>query len=292
MTREGKMKKLWIKATGILTVLCMAAAVTAHFAVGYAAEAKQEGIPVSILMYHSILKDPQRAGMHVLSPDTLEQDMKYLKDHGYTTVSIQQLADYVYKDIPLPEKPVVLTFDDGYLNNLTYVLPLLEKYEMKATISIVGAYTEQAEKEDDENPNYAYLKKQRIAELAQSEWVEIGAHSYDMHGQQERKGSAKNKGESTGQYQALFRADTERCLALLAECGIQAKVYAYPYGAISAESEPVLKDLGFCASLSCREKPNYITKDPDCLWQLGRYNRPSGVSTETFMQRALGEGAK
>ena len=81
-------------------------------------------------------------------------------------------------------------------------------------------------------------------------------------------------------------------MALLAECGVDANVYAYPYGAISAESEPVLKDLGFYASLSCREKPNYITKDPDCLWQLGRYNRPSGISTETFMQRALGEDTK
>lgn len=128
--------------------------------------------------------------------------------------------------------------------------------------------------------------------MAQSGRFEIGVHSYDMHGQKTRKGSAKNKGESTGQYQAVFRADTEQCLALLAECGVDANVYAYPYGAISAESEPVLKDLGFYASLSCREKPNYITKDPDCLWQLGRYNRPSGISTETFMQRALGEDTK
>ena len=286
------MKQTWKKITMGLAAACALAAATVHFAVGHAAEAQKEGVLVPILLYHSILKDPQRAGMHVLSPDTLEQDLRYLKDHGYTTVSIQQLIDAVYQDAPLPEKPVVLTFDDGYLNNLTYVLPLLEKYDMKATISIVGAYTEQAEREDDENPNYAYLKKQRIAEMAQSGRFEIGVHSYDMHGQQTRKGSAKNKGESTGQYQAVFRADTEQCVALLAECGVDANVYAYPYGAISAESEPVLKELGFCASLSCREKPNYITKDPDCLWQLGRYNRPSGVSTETFMQRALGEDTK
>lgn len=286
------MKQRWKKMTMGLAAVCVLAATAAHLAVGHAAEAQGEGIPVSILMYHSILKDPQRAGQHVLSPDTLEQDLRYLKEQGYTTVFMQQIIDYVYRDVPLPEKPVVLTFDDGYLNNLTYVLPLLEKYDMKATLSIVGAYTEQAERENDENPNYAYLKKQRIAEMAQSGRIEIGAHSYDMHGQQTRKGSARKKGESAGQYQAAFRADTERCLALLAECGVQANVYAYPYGAISAESEPVLREMGFLASLSCREKPNYITKDPDCLWQLGRYNRPSGVSTETFMEKALGKGAK
>ncbi len=209
------MKQTWKKITMGLAAACALAAATVHFAVGHAAEAQKEGVLVPILMYHSIFKDPQRAGMHVLSPDTLEQDLRYLKDHGYTTVSIQQLIDAVYQDAPLPEKPVVLTFDDGYLNNLTYVLPLLEKYDMKATISIVGAYTEQAEREDDENPNYAYLKKQRIAEMAQSGRFEIGVHSYDMHGQQTRKGSAKNKGESTGQYQAVFRADTEQCVALL-----------------------------------------------------------------------------
>ena len=215
------MKQTWKRITMGLAAACALAAATVHFAVGHAAEAQKEGVLVPILMYHSILKDPKRAGMHVLSPDTLEQDLRYLKDHGYTTVSIQQLIDAVYQDAPLPDKPVVLTFDDGYLNNLTYVLPLLEKYDMKATISIVGAYTEQAEREDDENPNYAYLKKQRIAEMAQSGRFEIGVHSYDMHGQKTRKGSAKNKGESTGQYQAVFRADTEQCVALLAECGVE-----------------------------------------------------------------------
>ena len=149
------MKQTWKRITMGLAAVCTLAAATVHFAVGHAAEAQKEGVLVPILMYHSILKDPQRAGMHVLSPDTLEQDLRYLKDHGYTTVSMQQLLDAVYQDAPLPDKPVVLTFDDGYLNNLTYVLPLLEKYDMKATISIVGAYTEQAEREDDENPNYA-----------------------------------------------------------------------------------------------------------------------------------------
>ena len=60
--------------------------------------------------------------------------------------------------------------------------------------------------------------------MAQSGRFEIGVHSYDMHGQKTRKGSAKNKGESTGQYQAVFRADTEQCVALLASVVFLEKV--------------------------------------------------------------------
>ena len=98
----------------------------------------QAGVRVPILMYHSVLKNPKMAGMYVVSPDTLEQDLKYIKKKGYTTVFVRELTEYVYQNAPLPEKPVVITLDDGYLNNLTYVLPLLEKYDMKATISVVG----------------------------------------------------------------------------------------------------------------------------------------------------------
>ena len=65
------MKQTWKKITMGLAAACALAAATVHFAVGHAAEAQKEGVLVPILMYHSILKDPQRAGMHVLSPDTL-----------------------------------------------------------------------------------------------------------------------------------------------------------------------------------------------------------------------------
>ena len=282
------MKKGWQALASIIMMMGILAVAGTQFATeSVSAQAKQEGIPVPILMYHSVLKDPQRAGKHVVSPSVLEQDMKYLKNRGYTTVFVQQLIDYVYQGVPLPEKPVILTFDDGYLNNLTYVLPLLEKYDMKATISIVGAYTERAEEENDENPNYAYLKKQRIYEMVQSGRIEIGVHSYDLHRQQDRKGASKKKGESTGQYQTMFRQDTQKAVSLLKESGVTPTVYTYPYGAISQESEPILKELGFQASLSCWERMNYLTRDPQKLWQLGRYNRPSGISTESFMQKVL-----
>ena len=71
----------------------------------------------------------------MLSPAQFESDLKYLKENGYHTVVVQDLIDYVEKGVPLPEKPVMLTFDDGYYNNYYYAFPLLEEYDAKIVIS-------------------------------------------------------------------------------------------------------------------------------------------------------------
>lgn len=64
-------------------------------------------------MYHSVLKDQKMDGKYVVSPTEFENDLIYLKEHGYTTIFLQELVDYVYSGAALPEKPVVITFDDG-----------------------------------------------------------------------------------------------------------------------------------------------------------------------------------
>ena len=118
----------------------------------------EDYIDVPIIMYHSILKDPSRSNKYTVTPAVLEEDLKYIKDKGYTTVTIADLISYVYDDSPLPEKPIVLTFDDGHYNNYGYLFPLLEKYDMKAVISIVGSYTDKFTETDEANLNYSYLR--------------------------------------------------------------------------------------------------------------------------------------
>lgn len=249
----------------------------------------QTGIPVPILMYHSILKDPAKAGKYTVSPSVLESDLQYLKDHGYTTIFVQDLIDYVYLGTELPDKPVILTFDDGYLNNLTYVLPLLEQYDCRATISVVGSYCQRWTDMNDPNPNYAYLTWDDVKTLAQSGRVEIGNHTYDMHALGARRGCAQKKGESDEVYQSLLYNDLSHLQQdLQTNSGVSCRVFAYPFGSISKNAQSVLESLGFQASLSCSETISYVTRDPASLWNLGRFNRPSHLSTETFMHKALG----
>lgn len=60
-----------------------------------------------------------------------------------------ELINYVYNDASLPEKPIIITFDDGYYNNLSYAVPLLHKYNMKAVVSIVGEYSDRYTESDE-----------------------------------------------------------------------------------------------------------------------------------------------
>lgn len=245
-----------------------------------------EGIRLPIIMYHSILKDNARTGKYIITPSSLEQDMIYLKEHGYQTVVIADLIAYVYEDVPLPEKPVMLTFDDGHYNNLTYLEPLLAEHDMKAVVSAVGSYTQTYTDNKDKNPGYAYLSWDDLKGLNERGYIEIQNHSYDMHKNTDRHGAKRKQGESLEVYRGALSDDVMRMNQCLKEkSGIKSTCFTYPFGQISGESEDILKELGFKATLSCYEKMNYITKDPQCLYQLNRYNRPGNSSTAEFMRR-------
>ncbi|MDO4564242.1 MAG: polysaccharide deacetylase family protein [Clostridia bacterium] len=249
-----------------------------------------DSVSLPIIMYHSVLKDDAKWGDYCVSPETIREDLLYLKREGYQTIFVADLIAYT-EGKPLPQKPVMITFDDGYYNNLTYVLPILEELEMKAVISVVGSYTEAYSETYDPNPNYAHLSYADISLMAETGRIEFQNHSYDMHRQGKRKGSARMKGESAEAYKLAFCSDAERTQQLLKDnCNITPTAYTYPFGQISSEAQAYIKELGFCASLTCYEKINIVTRDPSSLFGLGRYNRPSGLSTEAFMAKLFKDG--
>ena len=256
-------------------------------ALGVLAPAQPEGISLPIIMYHSILRDNARTGEYVITPSSLEQDMLYLKERGYTAIGVNDLIEYVYNGTPLPEKPVMLTFDDGYYNNLTYLEPLLMEYDMKAVVSAVGSYTQQYSQSGDKNPGYAYLSWEDLKQMNQRGYIEIQNHSYDMHKNSGRLGAGRKQGESLEVYSQALSDEVMRMDKNLKEkCGITSLCFTYPFGRISEESEEILKSLGFRATLSCYEPLNYITREPECLFQLGRYNRHGARTTAQFMKKA------
>lgn len=246
----------------------------------------ENGIDVPIIMYHSVLKSAKKQTKYIVTPAQLESDMLWLKSNGYTTVFIGDLIDYVYNGTPLPSKPVVLTFDDGYYNNLTYLYPLLKKHSMKAVISVIGIYSEEYSRTLDLNPSYAHLTWDNINELYGSGLVEILNHSYNMHRTDTRKGCRILTGEGYNDYKLTLEQDILKTQELLStHCNITPVAYTYPFGYTCNESEEILKELGFKATLSCYERINKITRDKSCLYMLKRFNRDSTFSTERFMAK-------
>ncbi len=284
---------LRVRALMLALMLGLAMVGTLLFREGGAVETMradaQTGLALPVLMYHSVLKDPQRSGAYVITPTQFERDMQYLVDHGYTAVLPSDLMKYAAGEEDLPEKPVMITFDDGYYNNLVYVLPILKRLHMKAVVSIVGSYTEEATKRMDQNPTYAHLTWDDICTLASSGVIEIGSHSYALHSSKNgRQGVTRKRGESKADYETVVCHDVElQNTALLEHCGIAPAVFAYPFGEWDKDSEALLRRLGFSLTMTCRERMNYIERNPASLYRLGRYNRPSGVSTETFMKKVL-----
>ncbi len=249
----------------------------------------EEKVFLPIIMYHSITDDISKINDYIVSIDSLENDLKYLSENGYQTVFAEDVIKYTNGG-SMPEKPVIITLDDGFYNNLIYLVPLLEKYDMKATISIVGYYTEVIAENDPHVPAYSYLTWNDITELLNSERIEIANHTYDMHSSDYRKGCSRLPNESYDDYADALFEDIGLCQTMLSvNCGVIPSVFTYPYGKISNESIPVLKTMGFSAAFSCYERPNYITRNPECLFTLDRYNRSGYLTTEEYMKNLLKE---
>ena len=254
------------------------------------AEAKVEDrIDLPIIMYHGLLKEEMRQGQFIISPNLFEQDLRYLQENGYTTVVIADLIAYVQDGKPLPEKPVMLTFDDGYYNNYLYAFPLLKQYNCKMVLSPIGRYTDEYTQNKDTHANYAHCSWDAVREMMASGLVEFQNHSYNLHSiDSGRKGAKKKAVESLVDYRTLLVEDVMKMQTRMREeTGYTPTAFVYPFGAVSSESLPILKELGFQATLICESHINAITRDPECLYGLGRYRRPAKTGSEAFFKKIL-----
>ena len=252
----------------------------------FAQDSEKEYVSIPILMYHSVLKS--KKGTYCVTPSMLEDDIKYLKNHGYEAIFVQDIIDYCQNKKELPKKPVVLTFDDGHYNNYFYAYPIIEKYNFKANLNVIGCFSEYSTSSGDiDNPNYSYLTWSEIKTLHDSGLFEIGNHTYKMHQYKPRFGITKTSSESGEDYKKALSNDILKLEnKLQQECGFTSQVFAYPFGKYSKESENILRDIGFKAFLTCNEGINKVCKgDPTVLSHLKRINRTGLLSTEEFFSK-------
>lgn len=287
LRNETKAEEADLKRKHIIAFLC-ALLLLPLTAIGAAAEggdcADSSPLCLPILMYHEV--KPYKARKDSILPSEFESDLIWLAENGYTAVTVEDLLSYVRWGVSLPEKPIVLSFDDGYLNNYVYVFPLLKKYHTRIVFSVIGKNTDDFSRIPSDNPDYSHVTWDQLREMVDSGLVEVQNHTYDLHG---KTGCKKLWGESDAEYERTVTEDLQKLQYLVAfVTGRPPTAFAYPLGAYSDQLNGILKKIGFQVTLTCDYGVNVLTGNPDDLFCLKRVCRPHGKGAG----KVLGEAYK
>lgn len=122
-------------------------------------------VEIPILLYHRVA-DKGAPARYVIAPQDFEQQIAFLQQAGYRSIRLSQLVEAIQKGAMLPERSIVLTFDDGNLDNYTNAFPILQEYGMTGVAYVVA----------DRLDSDGYLNAAQIRAMAAAGW-EIGSHS-------------------------------------------------------------------------------------------------------------------
>jgi peptidoglycan/xylan/chitin deacetylase (PgdA/CDA1 family) len=267
--------------------------IAAYSGVGHDAPARDIGLPV--LMYHNV-SDAAYSGS-ACTPELFRGQMEALKAAGYATVTFADVIDYVERGAALPDKPIIVTFDDGYAENLTVAAPILQELGMRAEINVIGVSAGKDTYKDTGAPITPHFSMEDALPWAQAGIIEIGSHSYDMHqvpefdGDNCRKGVYISAGESEDEYVSAFRSDFQKSADGVEDVlGDPVVVYAYPYGYYSDLTEVLLAEMGIKVTLTVDEGINTVVAGlPQSLRAMKRCNISDEIAPDEIVDYLKGK---
>ena len=253
-----------------------------------------EEIPLPAVMYHSFSSDISKCGKYVVTPETFENDIKYLLSEGFCFVDTRDITDYCTKGTPLPEKPFMITIDDGHYSCYEYIFPIMKQYGIKAVIAPIAVESDRYTESCDLNPSYSNMSWDNIKEMYDSGLADIQNHSYDMHHiNSKTRGCAKLRGESDTAYRQRLYADLKKADdAILSATGSRPVSMIYPFGLVSKEARETIDRLGYKVTVSCTEGISLISRDENSLHMLKRYNRDFGKDSKAFFDKIFSQPKK
>lgn len=193
-----------------------------------------------VLMYHMISehlpKNQSKFNRLRVKPSEFEKQLIWLKENGFKSFTLSELVRLEN----IPEKSVVLTFDDGYEDNFRNAFPLLQKYGFKATIYIVlnrfennWATDKDLDKASNELNNEKMLTNEQIKVMLDSGLIEIGSHTLDHVNLPKLNKEEKERQliESKKQIENIF--------------AIKCDSFAYPFGFYDEDSVKIVENIGY-----------------------------------------------
>lgn len=188
---------------------------------------------VPILMYHYISVPPEDADIYRIdlsvAPEMFRAQMQYLAENGYSTIDLYDLSLAITNKIELPAKPVIITLDDGYVDNYWYAFPILQEFGLKATFFVVTEFIDN---------NHPYYMSWEMVETMAAAGMRIEPHS-------------KNHPDLSGRdrdfliYQMLGSQET-----IAAHIGYTPRYFAYPGGRYDDLAMQILLELGYWGAVT------------------------------------------
>ena len=257
----------------LLFMLCQSAVYPAQSELHFAS--KPVGGDFQVLCYHDVrddlLEQPDR---FTVTTAQLVQHFSWLKGNGYHVVSVDEIIAARQGGKPLPDKAILITFDDGYKSFRTRVFPLLKAFNYPAVLALVGSWLDAPAGENisydgEPYPRESFLSWDEIRELAASGLVEIASHSYELH-----QGVIANpqgntfpamvgrlyseQGYETEEaYQQRIRSDLFRNSDFLEKnVGKRPRVMVWPYGRFNETAVQAARDAGMPIALTLSDGLN------------------------------------
>ncbi len=214
---------------------------------------------VAVLIYHHLAQPEEMAEEQgVITPERFESHLAMLRAEGYNLITADAFGAFLDGRQALPDRSVLITFDDGYASNFHYGLPLLQQYQAPALIFPVLKYFDT----DGKGAYSPHLTREQAAAMLASGLVSFGSHTYDGHGivaadadGSERGAflttrmwlSAEGRQETEEEFQTRVRADAEKAVATLRSIGVTGSRlhFAAPYGLGAHEHADLLRSTGF-----------------------------------------------
>lgn len=215
---------------------------------------------IAVLNYHFFYGDGERCGEGIcLHTSKFEEQLKYLKDNGYKTLTMDEFVKWMYGEIELPEKSVLLTIDDGAMgtgaHNGNKLIPLLEKYQAHATLFLVTGWWDIS--------NY------------QSEYLDVESHTNDMHNEGFCSGVTRGARMLCSSHDVAL-ADLQRSIAVTGS----KKAFCYPFYAYNADAINVVKEAGFKVAFA---GGGYKATRSSNKYAIPRFPIHSNITLETFI---------
>ncbi len=216
---------------------------------------------VPILMYHYIRElppnTPDKLGYGLsIAPKLFDAELAYLASQSYTSVSMDDVVRHMKSGTPLPAKPVVLSFDDGYADFYTAAWPLLQKYHFSATVYLVVDFLGKP----------GYMSWQQAQEL-KAAGVEIGAHTLD-HVDLAKLSPAQARTQIAGSRTALQQ-----------RLSAPVDTFAYPSGQFNTETPKLVAEAGFSSAVTTAFGDKHTT---DKLMIMPRVRVPGGIRLQDY----------